>query len=223
MMGGMTKRDPEPATERPDATPGTGPAQDDAPATRRRGAALEHAILDAAWQLLLENGYNGFTFDAIAERAQTSKPVLYRRWPARTDLLRATVRRHGETTVQPVPDTGSLRGDVLELLRTRSSQRMSVVALMSVQLGSYFAESGTSPADLRLELVAGRGGGRGMIMRELVDRAVTRGECRPGLPDRTVTLPFDLFRHELIMTLQPVPDEVILEIVDTIFLPLVRV
>ena len=44
---------------------------------------------------------------------------------------------------------------------------------------------------------------------------------RHALTDRIKTLPFDLFRHEAMMTLQPVGDAVLLEIVDDIFLPLV--
>jgi AcrR family transcriptional regulator len=187
-------------------------------ATRRRGAALEAAILDAGWVLLTEVGYNGFTFDAIADRAQTSKPVLYRRWPTRGDLLRATIRRRGETAVVQIPDTGSLRKDVIELLRSRNIERLGLAAVMSVQLGTYFAESGTSPADLRRELL----GGRASAMRMLVDRAAARGECRPDVPDRIATLPFDLFRAEVMMTLRPMPDEEIVDIVDTVFLPLVK-
>jgi AcrR family transcriptional regulator len=187
-------------------------------ATRRRGAELEAALLAAAWEVLTEGGYNGFTFDAIAEQAQTSKPVLYRRWPTRGDLLRATLRWHGDVTALPVPDTGNLREDVVALLRSRNGNRSSMAALMSVQLGNYFAESGTTPADLRREIIGSRGGG----MRMLTERAAARGECPSGLPERVVTLPFDLFRAETMLTLRPVPDEVILQIVDVIWLPLLQ-
>src|ERR1700744_4692139 len=82
-------------------------------ATRRRGTALEGAILDAAWDVLQTDGWNGFTFAGVAERARSSKPVLYRRWRTREDLLRATLRRQGEVTPVEAPDTGSLRGDTL--------------------------------------------------------------------------------------------------------------
>jgi AcrR family transcriptional regulator len=47
--------------------------------TRRRGAELEQAILDAAWEQLIAEGYEHFTIDTVAARARTSKPVLYRR------------------------------------------------------------------------------------------------------------------------------------------------
>ncbi|MFF0588188.1 hypothetical protein ACFYWD_19660 [Streptomyces sp. NPDC003781] len=44
--------------------------------TRRRGAALENAITDVAWDVLVEHGYNGFAYEAVAARDGTSKPVL---------------------------------------------------------------------------------------------------------------------------------------------------
>lgn len=215
-MDAVTHQNQRPTGERVD--PEEPDPEEPEKATRRRGAALEAAILAAAWDVLAEGGYNGFTFDAIAERAQTSKPVLYRRWPSRGDLLRATVRQHGEVTALPIPDTGSLREDVIRLLQSRNGDRSSMAALMSVQLGTYFAESGTSPADLRREVIGGRSGG----MRMLTDRAAARGECPAGLPERVVTLPFDLFRAETMLTLRPVPEEVILQIVDVIWLPLLQ-
>jgi hypothetical protein len=48
--------------------------------TRRRGPELEAAILDAAWEQLLAEGYEHFTIDTVTARARTGKPVLYRRW-----------------------------------------------------------------------------------------------------------------------------------------------
>ena len=56
----------------------------------------------------------------------------------------------------------------------------------------------------------------------VVDRAIARGEVDPAtLTPRRRTLAFDLFRHEALMTLAPVPESVIQEIVDDIFMPLV--
>ena len=189
------------------------------PARRRRGQELEAALLDAAWDQLIEHGYAAFTIDAVAERARTSRPVLYRRWPKREDLVLAAVQRQGRRSEVPVPDTGSLRGDVIELLGTWNERRAGFAVLLSVLLGGYFAESGTTLADLRQVLIAGRTS----VMEILVDRAVERGEVDPTvLTPRLISLPFDLFRHELVMRFEPVPRAVILEIVDDIFLPLVR-
>ncbi|UUT35399.1 TetR/AcrR family transcriptional regulator [Microbacterium elymi] len=57
--------------------------EQDVPARRRRGEELEQAILQAGWDQLLEGGYPGFTIDAVAERVQTSRSVIYRRWADR--------------------------------------------------------------------------------------------------------------------------------------------
>lgn len=85
--------------------------------TRRRGAELENAILDAAWEQLVEGGVAGLTMDAVARRARTSKHVLYRRWESTGDLLRAAVRHYGENRDEFIPDTGTLRGDLIALLK----------------------------------------------------------------------------------------------------------
>ena len=74
-------------------------------------------------------------------RAQTSKPVLYRRWKTREDLLRATARHRGAADPPAVPDTGTLRGDLLALLSYANTTRNPMVALVSSMLGSYYNQT----------------------------------------------------------------------------------
>jgi AcrR family transcriptional regulator len=186
--------------------------------TRRRGAELERAILDAAWQQLTAEGYEHFTIDTVAARAQTSKPVLYRRWKTREDLLRAAVRHRAGADSPPSPDTGTLRGDLLALLSHANTTRNPMAALVSSMLGSYYNQTGPTPAELREEFM----GQRGSAVEKVVNRAVERGEIDPArLTPRIIDLPFALFRQEMMMTLKPVPDHVLRQIVDDIFIPLV--
>ena len=188
-------------------------------ATRRRGDALEAAILDAAWDVLETDGWDGFTFAAVTERAHSSKPVLYRRWRTRQELLRATLRRRGEISPGGVPDTGSLRGDVIAKLTEINQLRSSMAAVMSMMLSAQFQELGMSPAQLRRELI----GDRESMMDVVVARAMDRGELGPKTPPaRVLSLPLDLLRHELLMNLEPVAPETIVSIVDDAFLPLAR-
>ena len=192
----------------------------DEKATRRRGETLEAAILDAAWDVLTTDGWHGFTFGGVAERAQSSKPVLYRRWPNREELLRATLRRRGQITPADVPDTGSLRGDIIAKLTEINQLRSSMAAVMSMMLSVLFQELGLSPAELRRELL----GDRESVFEVIVARAMARGELGPKTPPaRVISVPIDLLRNELLLTLQPVPAETIVSIVDDAFLPLVRV
>lgn len=184
--------------------------------TRRRGSALEVAILDAGWEQLLEGGYDRFTIDAVAARSSSARSVLYRRWPSRTELLEAVIRRRGEIDPIEVPDTGSLRGDVLALLTEFSERRSRIVVLIAARLGVYYAEAGGSPRQLRTWFVPDGPSG----MDTIVERAVARGELDRAPSPRVVALPVDLIRHELLMTMTSVAPEVILEIVDDVFLPL---
>src|SRR5262245_21763190 len=116
---------------------------------RRRGAALENALLDAAWDELAEKGYAGLTIESVAERAQTSRAVLYRRWPTKPELVRAAVGHARQKEPVEVPDTGSLREDVVELLRRANGARARLGVTLVVQLADYYAETGTALADLR--------------------------------------------------------------------------
>ena len=190
------------------------------PETRRRGAELEDALRTAAWDELLAVGYGAFTIEGVADRARTSRPVLYRRWPTRAELAIAAVRHFGLRQRFELPDTGSLRGDLIELLRRASALRSEVAVLVSVHMGQFFAETGSSPADLRDILLAGR---QPYGYQVILDRAHARGEIDiDGLSPRVARLPMDLLRHELLFTFQPLPDDVIVEIVDDITLPLLR-
>jgi AcrR family transcriptional regulator len=186
--------------------------------TRRRGAALEEALLDAAWQELTEMGYARFTVEGVAARAGTSRPVIYRRWPQRSDLAIAAIQHFSRTEVVTYPDTGSLRDDLIQLLHEVSARRSGLIALFGVQMGEYFA--GSTPAELREQFLAARS--QPMGFDTVLRRAVERGEIDPErLTPRIASLPGDLMRHDLLMTLRPATEETIAEIIDEIFLPLV--
>jgi AcrR family transcriptional regulator len=187
---------------------------------RRRGQELEDAILDAAWAQLQTAGYAGFTVEAVAERAGTSRPVVYRRWPERDDLVGAAIAHELGRDRIATPDTGSLRGDVIEVLVRANEARSRLIPMLSVLIGSYFTVGGPSFADIRARAFDQRPRG---AFDEILDRGIARGEVDPGrVTPRVRTVAFDLFRHDLIMTLKPLSEQEIVQIVDEIFLPLVR-
>lgn len=186
---------------------------------RRRGEALEAAILEAAWDELAERGYVNLTVGSVARRAGTSKAVLYRRWADKRKLVEAAVVSRSATQMITPADTGSLRGDLIAILTEMNQKSGPFLVQLSVLFAGYFAETQTSFAKLLETILAGRRSGRDEIMK----RAIERGELDAAkLTPRIATLPFDLLRSEVLMTLRPVAPEVIEEIVDTIFLPLVR-
>lgn len=188
-------------------------------ARRRRGPALEEALLDAAWTELTERGYDELTIDGVAVRAGTSRAVLYRRWPNKQELVLAAVAHEVAKDVVVAPDTGSLRGDAIALLRQANKVRVGLVVPLLTRLGGFYQQTGSSLADLET-LVRGR---RDAALNQAIQRAIDRGEIEPDqVTERIARLPVDLFRYEVLMTLRPLPDEAIEEIVDTVWLPLLE-
>lgn len=182
---------------------------------RRRGDALETAILDAAWAELLEAGYSGFTVEAVAKRAGTSRPVLARRWPSRADLAVAALAHYNRTDAVEMPDLGNVRAELIFILQKLSERGASTVMKVVLTMNDYFTETNSSMADLRARLVGEN------KFEQVLQRGVARGELdQSRLTARISSLPIDLLRHEMIMTRQPVSKELIVEIIDTIFLPL---
>jgi AcrR family transcriptional regulator len=190
------------------------------PLTRRRGSKLEAALLQAAWDELTEVGYAAFTMEGVAVRAKTSRAVLYRRWPNRPELVVAALQHHIGSDPFQVPDTGSLRDDLLAVLRHLSTDVDDLVGALSFLIADSFNEVGMSLADLRERALAGTAtGGTALV----IERAIARGEIdRARLSPRVRSLPVDLVRHDLIMNQARVPEATLVEIVDRIFLPLVR-
>lgn len=178
---------------------------------------METALLDAAWAELAERGYDNMTIDSVAARAGTSRAVLYRRWPGKQELVLAALKYEVGKDVIATPDTGSLRGDVVGILRQANKVRVGLATQLFTRLGGFYRQTGASLADLGA-LVQG---GRNPALDEAIQRAIGRGEIQPEqVTERIARLPGDLFRYEILMTLRPLSDEAIEEIVDTIFLPL---
>jgi AcrR family transcriptional regulator len=204
---------PKKILQQPPRDEATRPAR----ATRRRGATLEHALLDAAWHELHESGYAKLTMERVAERAGTSRAVIYRRWRNRAELAIAAMRHRQPVLSGKIPDTGTLRGDVLALLR-RASARIAELGPDAVigTLGDLLSDD--EAFEQILEQVV-RGGDE--LMSEVLSRATSRGEAREDVSARVARLPLDLLRHELILTHRPPSERGLEEIVDEIFLPLV--
>ncbi|WP_407684944.1 TetR/AcrR family transcriptional regulator [Mycobacterium sp. HUMS_1102779] len=81
---------------------------------RPRDPRIDGAVLRATVELLAETGYSGLSIAAIAQRAGTSKPAIYRRWPGKAHLVHEAVFPVGAATA--IPDTGSLRHDLREMV-----------------------------------------------------------------------------------------------------------
>jgi AcrR family transcriptional regulator len=187
--------------------------------SRRRGTALERAVLQAAIDELLAVGYARFTMDRVADRAGTNKNAIYRRWPSRATLAVAAYRQMAAGDL-PLPDTGTLRDDALELLRRANRAWSSPVG--SVQRSLL---AGVADDPELLALIQERSNDAGSaVWLTILGRAVARGEARPeALHPRVATVAVVLLRNEYVTRGIPTaPDHVLVDIVDEVFVPLVR-
>ena len=186
---------------------------------RRRGADLEAAILEAAWEEYTQVGYFDLTFDGVAARAGTSKPVLYRRWPSRPALVLAAMRHNAPLLSGAVPDTGSLRGDMLALLRRYTARLTEIGSEVVLDLQYHLSRDVEYSAYVQAQLLQGDSA----LMMTLLERAAERGEVQlETISPRVATLALDLMRNELLVTRAPATQAAIQEIVDEVFLPLIQ-
>ncbi len=110
---------------------------------RPRDTAVDQRVLDAAWDLLLADGYAGLNVDDVAERAGVAKTTLYRRWPTKDHLaVAAAARILGDV---PIPATGDLRSDLVDFLTAMAA------SLNKIRMAG---NPGGASAGLLAELVA---------------------------------------------------------------------
>jgi len=180
---------------------------------RPRSPEADRAILAAALDLLASRGLAAMSIEEVAARAGVGKATIYRRWPSKGLLaLDAFVTSFREQ--QPLPDTGSLRDDLIAALTgwVRAVTRTS----MGPMLTGLIAEAQHDPSL--------RAAWRERVLeplraqhRVMLDRAVARGEI-PATVDREVVL--DLFfgaaQHRLLLGHLPLTDDFIREVVDVI-------
>ncbi|MEP9384936.1 TetR/AcrR family transcriptional regulator [Nocardioides sp. KR10-350] len=95
---------------------------------RRRSEASRRAILAAATRILAADGAAGLSMERIAREAGVGKQTIYRWWPGKVDVLMEALLEQVHVQV-PVPDTGSLEGDLREfLIASRRAGRLPRVA-----------------------------------------------------------------------------------------------
>ncbi|MBF8188435.1 TetR/AcrR family transcriptional regulator [Nonomuraea sp. K274] len=183
---------------------------------RRRGEALSAAIYRAVLDELAEVGYAGLTMERVAERAKASKASLYRRWPTRIELVMDAVY-HELPTPESTPDTGNLRDDLVAMLgRVATALSGPAGEAMRGLLGE--ALRGESPLSALRE--NSQGAARKMVA-EVVRRAVDRGEVDPeAVTPRRLDAGHALLRHHFLFQGTPIPDELVVEIVDEVLVPL---
>ena len=191
---------------------------------RRRGAALEDAILEAAYAELSEAGYGNFSVEGVATRARTGKASIYRRWPTKQvlvlDALSARLPTPEDCGIDAViPDHVTTVDALRRVARTINRVINSAAgnAMRAIKCEAVTDPELARAIDERFQAP------RRAAMVALLERGVQRGEVRPGAVTPLIAdvLPAVLM-HRVLLQREPVTERVITAIIDQVIVPLIE-
>ncbi|MDN3497260.1 TetR/AcrR family transcriptional regulator [Planococcus sp. APC 4015] len=203
----MTQIDVDPADET--AKPRLG---------RKRDHTRGPEILDAALDVLAETGYDGMTIEMVATRAKAGKATLYRRWASKSDLVLDAVAcmKWKDLDLASPPDTGTLRGDLLALVKSPTIQESEKKLKVMAGIASMIARDPELAAAAREALVEPRAAANRIIFGRAIDRGEIRADCDIELLG---TIGPSMFAYRVLMLRRPVTREFSIEVIDRIILP----
>ena len=179
---------------------------------RPRSERARKAILEAASELLLARGLSAVSMDAVAERAGVSKATIYRWWPTKETLALDALYTEWAAARPHPRDTGSLRGDLLSLLRPWA--RLAGSRPYGRVVAALLTETHTDPvfaAEYRRRVVEPRRDQARAIFR----RAIERGEIAA---DTKIEVALDLLYgalyHRLLHGHAPLTDRFTQDVID---------
>jgi AcrR family transcriptional regulator len=182
-----------------------------------RGEERERAILAAVVKLLGETGYEAMTMDAVAARAHASKTTIYRRWPGKPELVKAAVDGYVAGRLPISADTGSLRGDLMAVMRAmRGHLTDEFLAMMSGLLHAMRTDpelAGVLRSHLAEDYSAAL---------PIIRRAAGRGEVPAGAEESLAKTTHELIEAQLFRQMAlgaPFDEQFSRHVVDDLVLP----
>lgn len=185
---------------------------------RRRDDVLMAAIREATRAELADFGYAGVTYEGVARRVRTSKPVLYRRYRSRAHMVvDALPNLRWQPDDDGIAPSQSLREDLLALFGA------VVDKFLAIGIDNYRSLIGDADDDLFKFLDAQVTGLADRTVFPALARARERGEIGPHeIPRRAATSIGVLLRDEMVFARNDIGADTIAELLDTIYLPLIR-
>ncbi|MGA4841392.1 TetR/AcrR family transcriptional regulator [Streptomyces sp. G45] len=177
-----------------------------------REAELYEAVLD----LLREVGYESLTMDAVATRTRSSKATLYRQWGGKPELVVRALKHNQRVSLADI-DTGSLRGDLTEMVERSDDCRMERDNALMRGLSYAIHKDPELHRALRDVLIAPEITG----LNEMLRRAVERGEVPEGHPalQYVVHMLIGAFAARDLIDDRPVDRAFLRSYVDAVILP----
>ena len=181
---------------------------------RRPAAEVRKEILEAAAELLFDDGMAGFTIEKVANVSGASKMTIYKWWPSKGALaLDGYFHRVDPELV--FPDTGDIEAD----LRTQLHSFLQVICHSPAGrvIGELIGQAQSDP-DLKAAYLARYSGPRRAKAVAAIETAKARGQLRANLdPETVVDQLWGACYHRLLLPDQPLTDEFVDALVDNLF------
>jgi AcrR family transcriptional regulator len=185
--------------------------------TGGRSARVREAVLHATLDALSEHEPRAVTISEIARRAGVHATSIQRRWGTKENVVLDALLTLSQEKL-PIPDTGSLRGDLIAFSRSMAGYLGSAAGETVVRTLAA-SEDDSDMADNREQLVWARY----EAARVMIDRAAERGELRPGTnPQIALELLVGPLHYRALITRHPIDGGYVDEMVDTLLRGLVK-
>jgi len=189
---------------------------------RPRDHTRDGDILNAALDVLTETGYDGMTIDMVAARAKAGKATLYRRWPSKAELVIDAVACMKQVDLDPaiLPDTGTLRGDLIAMIKTPTIHEAERKAQMMAGLASMISRSPQLAEAARAAIVEPRVA----VNRMFLQRAKDRGEIGADVDlELAAMIGPAMVSYRVMLLRTPTTREFMVSLIDNVILPAVGV
>jgi AcrR family transcriptional regulator len=187
---------------------------------RKRDHSRDPEILDAALEVLAECGYDGMTVEMVAARAKAGKATLYRRWASKNELVIDAVACMKRADLEHLPDTGTLRGDLVGLIKPRTIEEAEKKLQIMAGLSSMLSKSPELAQAIEQAIIRPRAEAN----KTLLLRAIERGEISSDCDLETLSLITPAMTAYRVLVLQkPVDRPFLLSIIDGVLLPAVGI
>ncbi|MET0785000.1 MAG: TetR/AcrR family transcriptional regulator [Leifsonia flava] len=187
---------------------------------RKRDHTRDPEILDAALDVLAETGYDGMTIDMVAARAKAGKATVYRRWSSKAELVVDAVAcmKRTDLDVDHLPDTGTLRGDLVAMIKPRSIEDAEKKLQIMAGLVSMISRDPGLAEAVNAAIVEPRVS----VNRTFLRRAIERGEIAADCDVETLALLSpSMASYRVLIEQKPVDREFLLALIDGVILPAV--
>ena len=178
-------------------------------APHRRGEHVRRSVLAAAFDELAENGAGAATVAGVARRSGVHETTIYRRWTTKEKLFVDAMLSRSADEI-PAPDAGSIRDDLLAVVR-------AVIAYVTSPVGLAALHVATLTVDENQDARAAFWAGRLDALRPVVERGIARGELRPDTDARLLLETLIAPLHgRLLLTGEPVDEKLGERVVDLV-------